>query len=117
MNKNKILIELEIPLIEKKYDLFIPINKKIGTIKDLIEQSLIDLTDNGSISNAITSLTNGGILVGTLNASFLSRMGNIFTLNSKFTIEANTKSGDTVSLLSGKLNSEEQSIKVYQKNS
>ena len=46
MNKNKILIELEIPLIEKKYDLFIPINKKIGTIKDLIEQSLIDLTDN-----------------------------------------------------------------------
>ncbi len=46
MNKNKILIELEIPLIEKKYDLFIPINKKIGTIKDLIEQSLVDLTDN-----------------------------------------------------------------------
>ena len=29
MNKNKILIELEIPLIEKKYDLFIPINKKL----------------------------------------------------------------------------------------
>ena len=32
MNKNKILIELEIPLIEAKYDLFIPINKKVGTI-------------------------------------------------------------------------------------
>ena len=46
MNKNKILIELEIPLIEKKYDLFIPINKKIGTIKKLIENSLSDLTDN-----------------------------------------------------------------------
>lgn len=46
MNKNKILIELEIPLIEKKYDLFIPINKKIGTIKKLIESSLSDLTDN-----------------------------------------------------------------------
>lgn len=45
MNKNKILIELEIPLIEKKYDLFIPINKKIGTIKTLIEKSLIELTD------------------------------------------------------------------------
>ena len=44
MNKNKILIELEIPLIEKKYDLFIPINKKIGTVKKLIENSLKDLT-------------------------------------------------------------------------
>ena len=45
MNKNKILIELEIPLIEVKYDLFIPINKKVGTIKKLIEEALVDLTD------------------------------------------------------------------------
>ena len=45
MNKNKILIELEIPLLEKKYDLFIPINKKIGTVKKLIEDSLQELTD------------------------------------------------------------------------
>ena len=43
---NKILIELEIPMIEKKYDLFIPINKKIGTIKALIEESLVELTNN-----------------------------------------------------------------------
>ena len=42
--KNKILIELEIPLIEKKYDLFIPVNKKVGTIKSLIEAELIELT-------------------------------------------------------------------------
>ena len=46
MNKNKILIELEIPLIEKKYDLFIPINKKVGTIKKLIENALVELIDN-----------------------------------------------------------------------
>ena len=46
MNKNKILIELEIPLIEKKYDLFIPINKKVGTIKSLIEEALIELTED-----------------------------------------------------------------------
>ena len=45
MNKNKILISIEIPNIEKKYDLFIPINKKIGTIKRLIEEALVDLTD------------------------------------------------------------------------
>ncbi len=46
---NKILIELEIPLIEKKYDLFIPINKKIGTIKALTENALKELTDNAYI--------------------------------------------------------------------
>ncbi len=45
MNKNKILVELEVPLTEKKYELFIPINKKIGTIKSLIESALVELTD------------------------------------------------------------------------
>lgn len=44
-SKNKILIELEIPLIEKSYDLYIPINKRIGTIKKLIEEALVELTD------------------------------------------------------------------------
>ncbi len=43
---NKILVELYIPLIEKKYDLYIPINKKIGTVKQLIENALKELTDN-----------------------------------------------------------------------
>ena len=45
MDKNKILIELEIPTIEKKFDLFIPINKKIGTIKSLIETALVESND------------------------------------------------------------------------
>lgn len=43
---NKILVELQIPLIEKQFDLFIPINKKIGTIKNLVEQALVELTDS-----------------------------------------------------------------------
>ncbi len=43
---NKILIQLEIPVIEKKYDLFIPINKKIGTVKRLIEESLVEITND-----------------------------------------------------------------------
>ncbi len=53
---NKILIELEIPLIEKKYDLFIPINKKVGTIKRLIEEALVDLTDNAYVIKDDTNL-------------------------------------------------------------
>ena len=56
MNNNKILIELEIPLIEVKYDMFIPINKKVGTIKSLIERSLIELTDLAYIPRADTNL-------------------------------------------------------------
>ncbi len=46
MNSNKILIRLYVPLIEKSYDLYIPINKKVGTIKSLIEKGLNELTDN-----------------------------------------------------------------------
>lgn len=56
MNKNKILIELEIPLIEFKYDLFIPINKKVGTIKTLIEEALVDLTDGAYIPKEESNL-------------------------------------------------------------
>ena len=44
MNKNKILIEIYIPLVEKKYDVFIPINKKVGTIKKLIDTAIVELT-------------------------------------------------------------------------
>lgn len=43
--KNKILIGLCVPLIEKNYDIYIPVNKKIGTIKKLIEECLVELTD------------------------------------------------------------------------
>ena len=49
MNKNKILIELYIPSIEKSYDLYIPINKKIGTVKTLIEKALVELTDKAYV--------------------------------------------------------------------
>ena len=53
---NKILIELEIPLIEKKYDLFIPINKKVGTIKRLIEEALVELPDHAYVIKEDTNL-------------------------------------------------------------
>ncbi len=46
---NKILIGLYVPLIEKSYDIYIPINKKIGTVKKLIEDGLRELTDNSYI--------------------------------------------------------------------
>ena len=56
MNKNKILIEIEIPIAEKKYDIFIPINKKIGTVKKLIDTAIVELTSNAYIPSDSANL-------------------------------------------------------------
>jgi hypothetical protein len=45
MNNNKILVQLFIPLIEEEYDIFIPINKRIGTIKQIIEKNMSEKAD------------------------------------------------------------------------
>ena len=42
---DKVLINLYIPFIEKKYEVFIPANKKIGEIVYLIGNSLKDITN------------------------------------------------------------------------
>jgi len=54
--KNKILVELDVPIIEKSFDLYIPINKKIGTIKKLIEEELVDLTEKSYKISESTNL-------------------------------------------------------------
>ena len=46
---NKILIRLYIPLIEEEYDIFIPINKRVGTIKQLLEKCISEQNDNGYV--------------------------------------------------------------------
>ena len=46
---NKLLISVEVPSIEQNYDLFIPINKKMGTIKSYIIKSVHELS--GGILN------------------------------------------------------------------
>ena len=42
---NKLLITIEVPSIEQNYDLFIPINKKMGTIKKYVIKSIHELSD------------------------------------------------------------------------
>ena len=42
MNTNKILVQIYLPLIDVSYDLFIPINKRIGTIKQLFEKTVVE---------------------------------------------------------------------------
>lgn len=43
---NKYLITVIVPFIELEFDIYIPNNKKIGTIKTLILESLSDLSEN-----------------------------------------------------------------------
>ena len=47
---NKILIEVSVPFIEKKYDVFVPVNKKVRRV-------IIQLCE------AINELTNGSYII------------------------------------------------------
>ncbi len=43
---NKVLVKLVVPEIEQSYDLYLPINKKIGNIIFLLNKALNELTNN-----------------------------------------------------------------------
>lgn len=48
--KNKILVELLVPDIEKRYNIFLPINKTIGNVIILLSKSLEELNNNPNIN-------------------------------------------------------------------
>lgn len=43
---NKLLVIVYVPLLDKTYDVFIPINRKIGTIKQKVIECINDLSDD-----------------------------------------------------------------------
>ena len=43
--KNKVLIQLVVPCLETKYDLFVPINKRVGNVIDLLCKTLNEITN------------------------------------------------------------------------
>lgn len=49
----KLLITIEVPLLNESFDIFIPINKKIGTIKNYCLEVIQNITNN-SITNPDT---------------------------------------------------------------
>ena len=53
---DKVLIVVYVPFIEEKYELYIPINKKIGTIKNLIIKSINEMSDNILTNNQVLRL-------------------------------------------------------------
>ena len=43
--ENKIILEVEIPLIEKKYEVFVPVGKSMKKVMFLIQKSINQLTN------------------------------------------------------------------------
>ena len=43
--KNKVLVELVVPIIESKYDIYLPINRKIGNIIILLNKTITELSE------------------------------------------------------------------------
>ena len=79
---NKILVIVYIPSIEEEYEMYIPINKKIGTVKNVIVNSIIELSD-GNIKNGnnlqlydkdATNLYNNDVLVKESGIKNVSRL-------------------------------------------
>ncbi len=58
---NKVLVTIIVPLIEKKYEVFLPANKKIGEIVTLLSKGLVE------VSNGYYIITNKERLYNRLN--------------------------------------------------
>lgn len=43
--KNKILAEIIVPDINQSYEVFLPINRKIGSIIELLNKAILELSD------------------------------------------------------------------------
>ena len=42
--KNKVLIELIVPVLEERYDVYIPVNRKVGNVIELCSKVVSDLS-------------------------------------------------------------------------
>lgn len=55
---DKILICVYVPLIGQKYNVFVPANRKVGTIKSYIEKTVNELSDGNLKVNSKLLLRN-----------------------------------------------------------
>ncbi len=54
--KNKVLIRLIVPALNREYEVFIPVNERISKVKELLVKSVVDLSDSDFDPNRIYSL-------------------------------------------------------------
>lgn len=55
---NKVLVTVYVPLIEQEYNLFIPVNRKIGLVKKILVNSIVELSDGAYMIDTEISLYN-----------------------------------------------------------
>lgn len=58
--KNKILVEILVPSIDERFNLFIPINKRIGSVVLLINKAIVDLMNGQFEADDTASLYDRG---------------------------------------------------------
>lgn len=56
--KNKVLVEIIVPEIESTYDVYLPINKRIGNIIMLLNKTIAELSNNCFEGSNYTALYN-----------------------------------------------------------
>lgn len=56
--KNKVLVEVIVPEIEAVYDIYLPINKRIGNIIMLLNKTVSELTNGCFVGSNYTALYN-----------------------------------------------------------
>lgn len=56
---NKILVELVVPVLEESYDVFVPINRKIGNVIGLLSKLVSDMSGGYFVANEKNCLYNG----------------------------------------------------------
>ena len=84
--KNKVLVELIVPEIDKTYQIYLPINKKIGNIINLLNEAIFKLSNGELPQSKSNSLYN----VDTLE----------MYLSDKLLINTNIRNGTRLVLLS-----------------
>lgn len=65
---NKVLVNVIVPLLEEKYEMFIPINKRISVVIKLIEKALCEMT------NGYYPIKEGSVIIDV-------ESGNVFDIN------------------------------------
>lgn len=56
--KNKVLVEVLVPNIEQKYDVYLPVNKRIGNIIILLCRAINEFTNGMYLGDQSVSLYN-----------------------------------------------------------
>ena len=58
MMNNKVLVTIYVPKLEKKYDMFLPIGKKVGEVIQSLEKMMFDVSGEYYNINNTARLTN-----------------------------------------------------------